>query len=250
MKLSSVFTAAVSTFAVTAIAAFGFSSQAQGVTFSGNSSGHWGKPTTGSANPNAVYTGLGSNSFTWGQAVPNDPTYGTPANQLTFSGSSFSTVPDSLFKIGELEYYNGTVPEGTNVDSVPLNLRVTFSGSVNFSQVFNFDFKLVNTPNTSSNPLENADYVYITKELSDQIFTFDGAQYQLELTGFSQDGGLTNVSQFHVLENQRTTADLFARILLIRSAARIPEPTTIVGLAVLAIYLISRNPSLKVKSQK
>jgi hypothetical protein len=250
MKLRSVFTTAVSTFVVATVAALGFSSQAQGLTFSGSSSGQWGIPTPGSDNPNAFYTGVGTNLFTWGQPEPNDPNYGTPPNQLTFAGNSFSTETNSLFKVGELEYYNGTVPEFTNVDSVPLNLRVAFQDPVNISKVFDFDFDLVNTPNISSNPEENADYISVNKKFSDQSFIFDGLQYTLELTGFSQDGGQTNVSQFRVLENQRTTAALFARIIRVRVPEKIPEPTTIVGLGVLGIYFISRRSSLKVKNQK
>ncbi|MBO3461058.1 choice-of-anchor K domain-containing protein [Aetokthonos hydrillicola Thurmond2011] len=248
MKFSSVFSAVVSTLAVTAVTALGFTNQAQALTFSGSSAGRWGTPTAGSINTNPVYTGVGTNSFTWGQAIPDDPNFGTPPNQLTFTGQSFSTETDSVFKVGQLAYFNGTVPEGTNVNSVPLNLRVSFNDPVSVNKVFDFNFNLVNTPNTSANPLDNADYVLITRNVSNSTFTFDDGQYTLELIGFSQDDGKTNVNDFRVLEGERTTANLFAKITKVSSRRQVPEPTHIIGLSVLGIYLVSRRQRLKVKS--
>jgi hypothetical protein len=248
MKLSSVFSAVVSTVAATAVTAIGFTNQAQALTFSGVSTGKWGTPTAGSINDSPVYTGVGTNFFTWGQAIPDDPNFGTPPNQLTFTGQSFSTETDSVFKVGKLEYFNGTVPEGTNVDSVPLNLSVSFNDPVSVNKVFDFNFDLINTPNTSTNPLDNADYVLINGNFSNSGFTFDNNQYTLELLGFSADGGKTTVNDFHVLEGARTTADLFAKITQVRRR-KVPEPTQIIGLSVLGIYFVSRRQSLKVKSK-
>ena len=238
MKLSSIFVTTLSV-AVTALTALGFSSQAQALTFSGNSSGTWGEPTPEGMNTNPVYSGVGSNSFSWGD--PDD--FGTGQNELIFSGDSFSSEMESLFKIGDLTYFNGSVTPGTSVDFVPLNLHVSFGDRVNVNEVFDFNFQLVNTPNDSPIAADNADFVYVGKNFGNRNFTFADKKYTLELTGFRETGSTTDVSEFRVLEKDRTTAAIFAKITEVPPAKTIPEPGTIAGLSVLGIYLISRRKS-------
>lgn len=251
MKLSSFLSTTLSTLAVATVTALGFSTQAQAITFSGNSSSTtWGIPTSGGINTTPVYSGVGTNSFTWGEALPNDPKFGTPANKLTFTGNSFSTNTNSLFNVGNLTYFNGSVPEGTNVDSVPLNLKLSLTSPQNLSQAFNFNFNLLNTPNDPANtPAQNADSVIIQNKVSDTRFTFDGNQYTLELAGFSQDGGKTTSSEFSVLEAETSTAGLYARITQVPTE-KIPESGTIVGLSALGIYLISRRKPIGERKQE
>ncbi len=236
MKLSSVFVTSLSV-AVTALTALGFSSQAQALTFSGNSSGIWGEPTPGSMNTDPMYSAPGSNLFSWGD--PDD--FGTGPNQLIFAGNTFSSEMGSLFKIGDLTYFNGSVTPGTSVDFVPLNLHVSFGDRLNVSEVFNFNFHLVNTPNDSPNPADNADYLYVGKNFGNRNFTFADKKYTLSLTGFRETGSTTDVSEFRVLEGKGTTAAIFAKITEVPSAKTIPEPGAIAGLSLLGIYLISRR---------
>ncbi|NJL63292.1 MAG: hypothetical protein HC903_17525 [Methylacidiphilales bacterium] len=63
MKLSPVFGITLSAFAITAVAALGFSNQAKALIFSGDSSGTWGKPDPGSFNTNPIYKGVGTNTL-------------------------------------------------------------------------------------------------------------------------------------------------------------------------------------------
>jgi hypothetical protein len=250
MKLSSVFTTALSTLAVTIVTALGFSSHAQGLTFLGNSSGIWGQPNPGS-NTDPIFTGVGTNTFTWGRARPDDfeNNYGTPPNQLIFTGNSFSTEDiGSLFKVGDLEYYNGKVEEGTNIVSVPLSLNLSFINPSNFNQVFNFNFQLENTTNSGEDPLDDADTVYVNGNFDTRSFTFDGNEYQLSLIGFSQDNGNTSISNFRVLEDKSMRPGLYARINRVTPRETIPEPASVVGLSVLGIYLITRKKSLSIKN--
>ncbi len=231
MKQSLVVATAVSSFFVTATTAFGFSGQAQAFSFSGISNGTWGVPTPGSLDTNPTFTGVGTNTFTWGEASAPS----TLPNKLIFDGSSFSGNTDSAFKIGELKYFNETVLKGTSVEFVPLNLNVSLSSPVGINQAFDFDFRLVNTPNIATNPPEaNADFVFLDTNLSYRTFTFAGDKYTLELIGFNPD-----VPQFSIqaLEGGTTTTSVYARI------KTIPEPTAIVGLSLLGIYLISRRKS-------
>jgi hypothetical protein len=232
MKLSLVFATAVSTFFVSSTTGFGFSTQAYALTFAGISSGTWGEPTPGSTNTNPIYTGVGSNAFTWGQPSLSS---GLP-NKLTFNGTSFSADINSVFKIADLTYSNGTVFNGTSVEFVPLNLNLSFSPPVGTSQTFDFNFSLINTPNDATDPEKSADFVFIDKGLSNQSFTFEGNKYTLELTGFNPDVRQISIK---ALEETTTRTAIYARI------KNIPEPTPVVGLSLLGIYLISRKNSGK-----
>ncbi|MEH1942456.1 MAG: choice-of-anchor K domain-containing protein [Nostoc sp.] len=245
MKLSSVFATAISSFFVSATTVFGFSGQAHALTFSGISSGTWGEPTPGIIDTNPLYVGVGSNTFTWGDSNLCSPSPSTSSgctitnsNQLTFSGNSFSTDINSVFKIGNLSYFNGTVLEGTSVEFVPLNLNLSFSPAVGTNQVFDFKLRLVNTPNEGTNPENNADFVFIDTNLSNRSFTFEGNKYTLELTGFNPD-----VRQISIkgLEGSTTTTAIYAKI------NTIPEPATVGGIFLVGIYLISRKKFLEKK---
>jgi hypothetical protein len=245
MKLSLVCTSTMSGFVVTVLTVAAFSSQARALNFSGISSGTWEKPTPGSINDVPVFTGVGSNTFTWGDAKPSNPRFATPPNQLVFTGNSFSTQADSLFKIGNLSYFNGTVPEGTSVESVPLNLRISFSNPSNLSEAFNFDFDLKNTPNTSKNPADNADFVAVKENFGSRSFAYEGIKYTLALTSFSQDEGKTRVNEFRVLEGEKTTSAIYAKITQVSEAKKVPEPGAIAGLSLLGLYLISRKKNTR-----
>ncbi|MEH2240060.1 choice-of-anchor K domain-containing protein [Nostoc sp.] len=245
MKLSFVFATAISSFFVSATAAFGFSGQAHALTFSGISNATWGEPTPGSIDTNPIYTGVGNNIFTWGDPnvcppSPNPPSgcTTTGSNKLTFNGNSFSTDINSGFKIGDLTYFNGTVVQGTSVEFVPLNLNVSFSPTVGISQVFDFNLHLVNTPNEATDPENNADFVFIDTNLSDRSFTFEGNKYTLELTGFNPDFPQISIKG---LEGATTTTAIYAKF------KTIPEPATVAGIFLLGIYMISRKKFLEKK---
>ncbi|MCC5626570.1 choice-of-anchor K domain-containing protein [Nostoc sp. CHAB 5715] len=225
MKLSLVFATAISSFFVGATIALGFSDQADALTFSGISTGTWEEPTPGSTNinPNPIYTGVGNNTFTWGDAnvcLPSPNPTGctiTGSNKLTLTGNSFSTDINSVFKIADLTYFNGTVVKGTSVENVPLNLNVSFSAPVGISQVFDLKLHLVNTPNSATNSQEeNADFVFIDENLNNPTFTFEGNKYTFELTGFNPDVGQISIK---ALEGGTTKTAIYAKI------KTIPEPS-------------------------
>ncbi|MEH2423904.1 MAG: choice-of-anchor K domain-containing protein [Nostoc sp.] len=244
MKLSFVFVTAISSFFVSATTVFGFSSQADALTFSGDSNATWGEPTPGSIDTNPLYTGVGSNTFTWGDPnvcpIPNTPSGCTitGSNKLTFNGNSFSTDINSAFKIGDLTYFNGTVVEGTSVEFIPFNLNVSFSPAVGINQVFDFNLRLVNTPNEGTDAEKNADLVFIDRNLSNRSFTFEGNKYTLELTGFNPD-----VRQLSIkgLEGATIRTAIYGKI------KTIPEPATVAGVSLIGIYLMSRKKFLEKK---
>ncbi|OKH36131.1 hypothetical protein NIES2101_37235 [Calothrix sp. HK-06] len=243
MKLSSLINKALSVVAISTIAAFGVCSQAKAVIFSGNSSGLWGKPNPG-INYDARYTGVGTSAFTWGLSLPNDSRFGTKANSLTFQGTEFNSNFNSLFKIGDLTYFNGTVPLYTSVEKVPLELQISFQSPTVIKENFNFDFNLINVPNDPNKPInsiDNADYLFIRPSTASRSFKYDGANYTLELTGFSQDGGLTSVPEFRVVEGATTTAEIYGRITYVPPAEKVPEPGIVIGLSSLGVYMLARK---------
>ncbi|MDZ8084674.1 MAG: choice-of-anchor K domain-containing protein [Nostoc sp. DedQUE12b] len=228
MKLSFVLATAISSFFVSSTTGFGFSGQAQALTFTGISSATWGNPTPGLSDTNPIYTGVGSNTFTWGKA---NLSAGLP-NKLTSNGTSFSADINSVFKIADLTYFNGKIVPDTGIEFVPLNLNVSFSPPVGISQVFDFNLRLVNTPNDLKDPEKIADLVFLDTNSSNRSFTFGSNKYILELTGFNLDGRQISIKAF---EEATTTTAIYAKI------KNIPEPAPVVGLSLLGIYLISRK---------
>ncbi|BAZ10715.1 peptidase-like protein [Calothrix sp. NIES-4071] len=243
MKLSSLIQKAVSVVAISTVAALSFCEQSKAVVFSGNSNGFWGEPYRG-INIDAHYKGVGTNAFTWGLAFPNNDRFGTPANSLTFKGTQLNSSLNSLFKLGDLTYFNGTVPLYTSVEQVPLQLQVSFQSPVAIKENFNFDLQLLNVLNDPDKPLnsvDNADFVLISPSKTNRSFTYNGAEYSLELTGFSKDGGLTSTSVFSAIEGDTTTAEIYGRITYVPPAEKVPEPGIVIGLSSLGFYMLVRK---------
>ncbi|MEH2183713.1 choice-of-anchor K domain-containing protein [Nostoc sp.] len=232
MKLSFVLATAISSFFVSSTMGFAFSGQAQALTFSGTSSATWGNPTPGINDTNPIYTGVGSNTFTWGKANLSS---GFP-NKLTFNGTSFAADINSVFKIADLSYFNGKVLTDSGIEFVPLNINVSFSPPVETSQVFDFNLHLVNTLNDPKDPEKSADLVFLDTTLSNRSFTFGNNKYTLELIGFNADNRQISIK---ALEETTTTTAIYAKI------KTIPESSPLAGLSLLGIYLISRKNSWK-----
>jgi hypothetical protein len=250
MKLSSVFGITLSTFAITAVAALGLSSQAKALIFSGDSSGTWGEPDPGAYNKKPMYKGVGTNTFEWGESHPKNPKFGTPANSLVFKGTSFASDFDSVFKIGDLSYYNGTVSLYTSVKEVPLKLRLSLKNPAAIEEDFDFNFNLENTENNPNIPISdiaNADNVFPTPTFANRSFSYSGKQYTLELTGFIEEGSSTSAKKFRVREGAKTTAAIYGRINVVPPTVKGPEPGVVAGLSLLGFYVVIRKNYLKKK---
>ena len=195
-----------------------FAMSAQAADVAGTSSATFTAPLPS----NTTFTGVGTNVFTWG-----DPSnFNVGANKLTFTGSTFSSLFDTPFKIGTLTYFNGTTASGTTPTSL------TFNSSINFSQPSipavnsSFGLTLNSTPNTTDTTA-SADFVNFTSTSSSSRFVIDGVTYTVNITGFQNvvgDGFLvSSPTELHVLEGKTASADLFA---VVTAAAPVPEPET------------------------
>lgn len=247
MKLKSLFSITIFPVAIAALSVIGFSNQARAGTFSGNMNGSWGEPTPGDVNNNPFYSGVGKNIFTWGDPRLFD---NASANQIVFEGNSFSTDANSLFKIGDLTYRNGTVLLGTSVESVPLNLSLSFNDSTEDKQVLEYELSLNNTINRFFDPDADADYVSFIDGSAKNNFTFGGDNYTLSLVGFSQDNGKTNDAEFRVREGEKVTSALYGKISKVTPPQKVPEPGFPIGLSVAGMYIIYRKKAKKAKSNK
>lgn len=222
-------------FAKAALAlAIGFTglSQAQAQTandfeFSGTVIGNFADlDTAGQSRPNVT---IGNNdaggiaSINWGT-----PARGYTDNFFTFDGagsdagdSSFTIRPDQSFAIGTFSYQNGATYSGTNINGVDLDISVDIEAPGAYSTDFSYSYDITSTPNVTGNNVLDADFVTVNAN-NNSIGTVsfaNGAIYELEISGFSTDGGRTVVESFHVAENATASAELHAQFKTVAAPA-------------------------------
>lgn len=173
----------------------------------------------------ATVTGVGTSVFTYG--IPS----GTPANSLSFTGTGFSSAFETPFKVGTLNYFNGTTT-GVSLTSVDFNLATNFTNpALGLVQTI-FSLGLVITPNNGIDPNADADYVNLPSTFTPTIFNISGTNYTVKLVGFENvvgDGFLASSgTQLHVREGLTATADLYAEVTSDTSGTigAVPEPST------------------------
>ena len=118
---------------------------------------------------------VNTKSFRWGTPYQSHP------SALVFAGKGFSDITtDEFFNLGKLSYFNGTILTGTEANAVDLRTSLAFTNPIGLTKNFNFDFNLINTPNTG-NPTQNADSVSLSSPFPTTIFTIDGIDYTLKM---------------------------------------------------------------------
>jgi hypothetical protein len=156
---------------------------------------------TGTAN--AVYTGIGTNSITWG-----DPAnFGTGPSSLTFTpqGTLYSVL-DEYYVLGTFDYFNGTVAgywvDGeyltTGISGIDLVVQLNPDPWVDMAQSsWTFSLGFVNTLNIAGDPVASADILSLPDDLGNfHVYEGESAQvsllvkfapgspYNLQLVGF------------------------------------------------------------------
>ena len=197
------------------------------IPISGTSSGVFVNPAPGSA----VVGGVGTNDFTWGTP------FGTPPNELTFTGTPFVGTTGTPFSFGTLAYFNGTVLAGSEATSVDLSVTLTFTDPAGVVQAFTFPLLLINTPNIPGDDEASADTVRLASGIAPEFFVVDGVSYSLEFLDFMGSEG--PVLDFRALEGSSASAELVGVV------NAVPEPGTMAlfGTGLLAVRFVRTRRS-------
>lgn len=200
--------------------------------FVGSGAGTFGTPTP---SVGVDYGGVGTNTFNTGTSF----TVTYRSNIVKFDGFDFSTPADTPFAVANLIYTNAKTVAGTSVDSVPIDIQMTFTEPLVIpNPVFRFWFDFDITNNTTDDPWLDADFFILRDSFSETFFLVGGDLYTLELLGFSSDGGSTITSSLTLPEEQTVDTDLYAQFV-------IPEPTGLVLFGMAGFALLRRRREIK-----
>jgi hypothetical protein len=206
---------------------------AQALTFTGTAAGQFGLPNTSGFESDVFLSsesGGVNNRLTWGV-----PTIESFSSFVQFdSEDSFSTSVDSIFKVGNLTYRNGTTFANTGFDGdFPLSIQLTFTNPAGLNESFSYLFKILNTDNSTGDPVQDGDILrFSAAGLSNSSFSFEGTNYTLALLGFATDDGANIINQFNSPEGDTATAGLYGKITAVpvEPPEAIPTPVLLPGL--------------------
>ncbi len=221
------------------VAVFAAAGLAEAVPFEGDAFPSYGTPSGGGGVYellNGTYPGDMSSTLFTGTPFLDEGS----RNEYTLTGiTAFSTPADTPFAVAELFYHNGKTLKGSSVTTVPVDLDILFSNpsGVDRTLPFSFDFSLVVN---SADPVLSSDTLIVSDMGASATF-LDGIDlYEVELLGFSDDGGSTIIDKFTLLEEADTTSTLYAEITLKQGGGTgdvVPEPSALglIGTALLAL---------------
>ncbi|MHC4636531.1 MAG: choice-of-anchor K domain-containing protein [Planctomycetota bacterium] len=202
-----------------------------GVAFQGVGWGIFGVPDP---NTGKDYSGVGTKVFKNGTLAK-----GEKETIFTLNDTVFSTGIGEVFPLLSLEYHNGRTVLDTTVDSVPVTLKVTFT-SPSWSTINLLEFRFENIVTNNDLP-ENADQLVFHDLPASTAFDLDGGLYNIEILGFSNDGGATFISSIILEEEGDAEADLYARIT-------VPEPSVLAILLAGTLYFRTRRRNIKINN--
>lgn len=220
------------------VSLFAASLATHAATFQGSTSGTFENPTGPSG---MVTTGVGSNEFTWGTGANfyNDGEYiNSGPSELSFNGKSFDTEINTAFKVGDLEFYNGTIWSGTQATSVDFSLKFDFVTPNNMVQNFTYNFGLDNTLNSYPNP--DGDFVFGLSAVPQSLFSYEGKDYYFELLGFYDGQGELSDSIF-AEELAGQTAHLMGQFSSLPSEVPLPAAVWLFGSGLMGFMAIRRR---------
>ncbi len=204
--------------------------------FSGSATGSWGDVV--STDSNDVYSiknkdgkKNGFAKFNWGTGGKEPATKFD--NQFTFDGvgsdpgeSEWGVEEDIAFLLGDFTYRNGSTYNSTGVDGVDLDVMISLTSPESMNYAFTSFFSIINTPNTTGNPVLDGDIVTLANTTGN-TFTYAGSQYTLDILGFSEDSGNTFTYDFSSPEGVTQNAGLYGKVSKTGGSAQVPEPATI-----------------------
>jgi hypothetical protein len=122
--------------------------------------------------PPATCSGIGTSSINWGTGSPGG---------LSFTGAAFSPQVGAAFKIGTINYTNGSTTVGSALDGISLDIALSFDNVSELNFVYHAGMSINNTPNTDD-PIASADFVrFAAGSFSDSFNVLEGASASADL---------------------------------------------------------------------
>ena len=190
------------------------STSATSASFTGYAYGDFSNPISGVndyiniANNDLGYNSNDQSIFDWGLDRRGR------SSQFRFDGTAsdytepdFTVTDGSAFSLGDFTYVNRSTRYSAGVTGVDFDLNVNLQG-VSWS-TFNYSLSIDNTLNGPNNV---PDYVSLTSQGEDSLFSYLGESYRFEILGFSRDGGLTFEDSTYANERSSTTAEIYGQI--------------------------------------
>jgi len=182
-------------------------------------------------NGGANVNGLASGQVRWG-----NPATASGQSGLGFVGwapPSVSFPVNTNFVLGSLTHYNFPITNAASGANLGISLNLSNAGET-INPQFNYAFNIDETVNQGS--LDACD---ATKQISgvpcddvitfdnsqQQIFTLNGNQYELKISGFSSDPtNFSPIAKFTTIERQESNAYLLGKITPLQVTPPTPVP--------------------------
>lgn len=180
------------------------------------------------------------NQMLWGI-----PGVGSPGKSgLGFAGVANKTISiGEMFEVGTLRHFNNPIlTSSPDANTADLGITLDIS-TLGVDQSFTFNVFIDETLNSTpcqyasdpGNPC--SDKVSFSNTVSSSSFLIDGIEYNIELLGFGNTPTGTPINELITQEGDTNQTKLFAKI----TTEQVPEPTAMVGLGLLGLYLLGRR---------
>lgn len=211
----------------------------------------WGDYYAGHDYEEGWYTNSHSQSV-WGWHHDDQVSRYEDKSGLGFEGvSNLSIDVGEVFNIGSLTHFNQTIwLDGKDAKSADFSLDLDFGDVGLGTQTFDFSFLIDETNNNAAVCSYQTD---AGKGCSDKIswdwsidesssFMHEGEEYTLELVGFSERVAAASTKRnFISQEDGNNSAGLFARLIAVDHSKDIPEPTSLLSLAGLGLFVAGKR---------
>ncbi len=204
------------------------------------SSGTWSNVVGGNGTVNLQTVGNESQVL-WGVGAG----YGQSALGFTGTGTSTFDIGDT-FLLGTLRHYNKPIYSGSAASAADLTIALNFADP-DLSKSFSFTLDIDETPNIG--PCAYPGTTICPDKISfpstifpGNSFEVAGAEYTLQILGFSQDANGSPVNELisEELGGNQTNFYLFGKITAVTPPTQVPEPLSLGGLALLGLYLLQK----------
>jgi prepilin-type N-terminal cleavage/methylation domain-containing protein len=162
--------------------------------------------------------------FEWGDLLPDGNPRFSAKSWMRYDPGQFATAtPGQRFEIGSLSYFNGSILNQTGADTINLDIYLDLNvNGTPFNPYFDFTFELVNTVNAEdpNDPWPDADFVRFASASSNRTIVINDYEYEFRIEfGSSTADGFANFNEFHVLEAEMASVQVYGTFVEIGKVA-------------------------------